>query len=172
MPILAGCLIGIFSTSFLPDLLPRDPNPGLFPNHDLCPQGRRGHRLLKGWYRLLPVIFFTLFQAFSKHKYCRCERFALSGCIVYATARRAESMTDLSANIKKLTLDVTNEQAIIDAVQTILSAEGRIDIVVNNAGMICIGMPMSFFPFSLYSKKCDIFRCHCGRDGRASQDDV
>lgn len=43
-------------------------------------------------------------------------------------------------NAEKLVLDVTNEQNIRDVVNTIIEKEGRIDVLVNNAGILCIGM--------------------------------
>lgn len=43
-------------------------------------------------------------------------------------------------NVEKLVLDVTNEQNIRDVVNTIIEKEGRIDVLVNNAGVLCIGM--------------------------------
>ena len=66
----------------------------------------------------------------------RCEAFASRGCIVYATARRPESLEGLSqANIHRLTLDVTEDRSVKGVVQTIIQNEGQIDILVNNAGM-------------------------------------
>ena len=64
-----------------------------------------------------------------------CEEFALAGCIVYASARRLESMDALASvgEIRKICLDVNDAQSIQDTVKTILDAEGRIDILVNNA---------------------------------------
>jgi NADP-dependent 3-hydroxy acid dehydrogenase YdfG len=42
-------------------------------------------------------------------------------------------------NVRKLALDVTSDQNVQGAVQEILNKEGKIDIVVNNAGAICPG---------------------------------
>jgi NAD(P)-dependent dehydrogenase (short-subunit alcohol dehydrogenase family) len=41
--------------------------------------------------------------------------------------------------IEKLALDVTSDEDIDRVIKTILDAEGRIDIVVNNAGIMGIG---------------------------------
>lgn len=41
--------------------------------------------------------------------------------------------------IEKLALDVTNDQNVLDVVKTVIEKEGRIDIVVNNAGANCAG---------------------------------
>lgn len=60
---------------------------------------------------------------------------------MYATARRLEAMDGLKQhNVEKLVLDVTNEQNIRDVVNTIIEKEGRIDVLVNNAGVLCVGM--------------------------------
>jgi len=57
------------------------------------------------------------------------------GWIVYGAARRVEKMADIAAaGAKVLPLDVTDEASMTAAVQTLLSTEGRIDALVNNAG--------------------------------------
>ncbi|EPT06184.1 NAD-binding protein, partial [Fomitopsis schrenkii] len=68
------------------------------------------------------------------------EEFASKGCKVYATARRLEAMEGLTQpNIERLALDVTNDANVKEVVTTIIDREGRIDIVVNNAGAPCHG---------------------------------
>ncbi len=70
----------------------------------------------------------------------RCAEYASRGCKVYATARRMEAMHGLThSNVEKLVLDVTDEKNINDVVDTVISKEGRIDVLVNNAGVLCIG---------------------------------
>jgi len=65
-----------------------------------------------------------------------CEAFAEQGCKVYATARRLETMQGFQhAGIQKLVMDVTSDESISEAVQSILKTDGRIDVVVNNAGI-------------------------------------
>lgn len=60
---------------------------------------------------------------------------------MYASSRKIEKMADFGhPNIHKLALDVTSDQNVQDVVQEILSKEGKIDIMVNNAGAICPGM--------------------------------
>ena len=55
---------------------------------------------------------------------------------MYATARKNESMQGFrSDGIRKLVLDVTCEDQIRNVVQTIMEKEGRIDVLVNNAGV-------------------------------------
>ncbi|EJD03665.1 NAD-binding protein [Fomitiporia mediterranea MF3/22] len=69
-----------------------------------------------------------------------CEEFAQRGCIVYATARHVESLDGFRhQNIRHLELDVTSDDSVQRAVDKIIVAEGRIDVLVNNAGVICIG---------------------------------
>ena len=57
------------------------------------------------------------------------------GYTVYGAARRTDEMDDLKAKgMGVVALDLTNDESIVEAVNTILSKEGRIDILVNNAG--------------------------------------
>jgi NAD(P)-dependent dehydrogenase (short-subunit alcohol dehydrogenase family) len=63
------------------------------------------------------------------------ERLARSGWTVYATARRPESIADLAqAGCKTLALDVTDEDSMRAAVQTVEDVEGAVGVLVNNAG--------------------------------------
>lgn len=66
---------------------------------------------------------------------------------MYATARRLEAMEGLTQpNIERLALDVTNDANVKEVVTTIIDREGRIDIVVNNAGAPCHGTSAPHFP--------------------------
>lgn len=57
------------------------------------------------------------------------------GVKVYGAARRLEKMKDLKeAGMSIIPLDLTKDQSILDCVNTILEKEGRIDILINNAG--------------------------------------
>ena len=60
------------------------------------------------------------------------ELLAAEGHTVYGTVR---SDVAISSSIIKLNLDLTNIDSIRQAVQTIFQKEGRIDILINNAGM-------------------------------------
>ena len=70
-----------------------------------------------------------------------CEKLAARDYIVYATARKLESMTTLThPNFKKLILDVTNDEEVRSTVATIIAAEGHLDTVINNAGILAPGV--------------------------------
>ncbi|KAI0668748.1 oxidoreductase [Trametes maxima] len=68
-----------------------------------------------------------------------CEEYAAQGCKVYATARRLEAMEGFKHPVELLKLDVTNDENIREVVKTIVDKEGRIDVLVNNAGVLCTG---------------------------------
>jgi short-subunit dehydrogenase len=68
--------------------------------------------------------------------------FAREGCIVVLAARRMDRLTALAEEIRHaggqafaVPLDVTEQSQIDDAVQTVLDTYGRIDILLNNAGL-------------------------------------
>ncbi|KAF9076052.1 oxidoreductase [Rhodocollybia butyracea] len=64
-----------------------------------------------------------------------CEEFAAQGCKVYATARNPTKMESIThPRIEKLALDVTSDADVNRVVDHIIAKEGKIDIVVNNAG--------------------------------------
>ncbi|MGL5415074.1 MAG: SDR family NAD(P)-dependent oxidoreductase [Clostridium sp.] len=57
------------------------------------------------------------------------------GFVVYGAARRLDRLNKLKENgIKVLELDVTKEESMKNCVSEILKKEGRIDVLVNNAG--------------------------------------
>ena len=60
---------------------------------------------------------------------------AKQGHKVYAAARRVERMEPLREwGVVPLQMDVTDEESMRQGVQTLLDREGRIDVLVNNAG--------------------------------------
>ncbi|QUR69764.1 SDR family NAD(P)-dependent oxidoreductase [Mycobacterium spongiae] len=60
---------------------------------------------------------------------------AANGFTVYAAARRVDRMRHLEqAGIHVIALDVTDDESTRQCVQTIVAAEGAIDVLVNNAG--------------------------------------
>lgn len=57
------------------------------------------------------------------------------GYTVYGAARRVEKIEELaSEGVKALSMDVTDEASMEAAVQQIIDEEGRIDVLINNAG--------------------------------------
>lgn len=67
--------------------------------------------------------------------YAAAELLLRNGYKVYAGARRVGKMKGLEGlGAKVLALDVTAEASLRSAVDTILKAEGRLDVLVNNAG--------------------------------------
>jgi NAD(P)-dependent dehydrogenase (short-subunit alcohol dehydrogenase family) len=58
-----------------------------------------------------------------------------NGFTVYGAARRVEKLKELEKHgIQTLPLDVTVEDSMVKCVEDIVAAEGRIDVLVNNAG--------------------------------------
>jgi short-subunit dehydrogenase len=58
-----------------------------------------------------------------------------AGYTVYGAARRTERMSALQdAGVNVLSLDVTDDDSIRTAVETIIGESGRIDVLINNAG--------------------------------------
>jgi NAD(P)-dependent dehydrogenase (short-subunit alcohol dehydrogenase family) len=64
------------------------------------------------------------------------EHLSKQGHRVYGTSRKA--MTE-AVSFEVLTMDVTNEQSVQSAISQIIEKEGRIDVVINNAGLGIIG---------------------------------
>ena len=57
------------------------------------------------------------------------------GHIVYAAARRVEKMEDLKQyGVHVLPVDVTSEESMKNCVEALIAEQGRIDVLVNNAG--------------------------------------
>lgn len=76
---------------------------------------------------------------------------AVLGHKVYATmrdtkGRNAEKAKQLAAveNIEVIDLEITNGKSVTDAVSSIIKKEGRIDVVVNNAGYYAGGIAETF----------------------------
>jgi 1-acylglycerone phosphate reductase len=67
--------------------------------------------------------------------YALCQAFAKRGCRVFASARKLEAMRGLEQGFETLSLDVTDAASREAAVDAIISRAGRIDMLVNNAGI-------------------------------------
>jgi NAD(P)-dependent dehydrogenase (short-subunit alcohol dehydrogenase family) len=63
------------------------------------------------------------------------RRLLKDGWTVYGAARRTGQMADIrQEGAKVLEMDVTDDASMLNGVQAVLTAEGRIDALVNNAG--------------------------------------
>src|SRR5438309_4527808 len=60
------------------------------------------------------------------------ERLATAGYTVYGTSRRGA--TPGQRSFEMLSLDVTSDESVAAAVHALLRSEGRVDLLVNNAG--------------------------------------
>ena len=68
--------------------------------------------------------------------YCLIEK----GCKVYACARRTERMQPIKERGGEvISLDVRDEASMVNCVNLVLEKEGRIDVLINNAGYGCGG---------------------------------
>ena len=67
--------------------------------------------------------------------YDTAKLLANQGYKVYGAARRLDKMEPLKAyGVVPIEMDVTDETSMVAGVQTVLETEGRIDVLVNNAG--------------------------------------
>ncbi|CAA7265962.1 unnamed protein product [Cyclocybe aegerita] len=87
--------------------------------------------------------------------YALCEEFARQGCKVYATSRRIETIEVFgNESIERLALDVTSDEDVKKGLDYIVEKEGKIDVVVNNAGIIGAG-PLAEQPLDFVKQVFD-----------------
>jgi len=76
------------------------------------------------------VVFITgVSSGFGKHT---SEYLAQKGFIVYGVSRKA---VEHDPRVTIIQLDITDNPAVQDAINTVIQKEGRIDVLINNAGM-------------------------------------
>jgi len=76
------------------------------------------------------VVFITgISSGFGKHT---SELLAQKGYTVYGVSRKA---IQLNPKVNILQLDITDQPAVQNAMNTVIQKEGRIDVLINNAGM-------------------------------------
>jgi NAD(P)-dependent dehydrogenase (short-subunit alcohol dehydrogenase family) len=67
-------------------------------------------------------------------------RLIREGYTVYSGARRVDRMEDIkAAGGHVLAMDVTNDASLVAGVDEVIGKEGRIDVLINNAGYGCYG---------------------------------
>ena len=87
-----------------------------------CSKGGIGFELYV-FINLYPYLF-----QFNLLSLCRCEKFAEAGCRVYASSRDVAKMEGFKQyGIRRLTVDVTKDEDVRQAVDFIIEEEGRID---------------------------------------------
>lgn len=89
---------------------------------------------------MAPVVLVTGCSA-GGMGHAMCEEFAKRGCTVIATSRDVSTIGEFKdeSNIRRFALDVGKDDQVVTVVREIVEQEGRIDILINNAGLITPG---------------------------------
>src|SRR6185369_11188346 len=66
------------------------------------------------------------------------QKFAEKGCTVFGTVRNISPSTGV-AGVELVEMDVRDEASVQRAIRSIVDRQGRIDVLVNNAGMSMLG---------------------------------
>ena len=82
------------------------------------------------------------------------KEFASHGCRVYGVSRGRVAPPDI-AGVTFITADVADEESVAEAVGEIIRREGRIDLLINNAGFGISG-PAEFTDISAAKKQFDV----------------
>ncbi|MRH99524.1 SDR family NAD(P)-dependent oxidoreductase [Kriegella sp. EG-1] len=84
--------------------------------------------------------------------YLSAKLFADNGYKVYATMRnpdgsnseKKQELENYSSNVKVVAMDVANDDSVIKAMDSIIKEEGTIDVLINNAGIMHLGIAEAF----------------------------
>ena len=110
------------------------------------------------------------------------QEFHRRGHLVYATARRPETLAPLAAlGIKTLAMDVNDDASIATALSTVRTEQGRLDLLINNAGFSQVGAVVDLSredlraqyetnviaPVAVTRTALPLLRAAVARDGRA-----
>ncbi len=78
------------------------------------------------------------------------------GHIVYGLARRVEKMDEIvKAGGKAIAMDITNEEEIESAVNQVLKEQGKVDVLINNAGYAVYG-PVEEAPIDIARRQFEV----------------
>lgn len=105
----------------------------------------------RNWLRAVCVYIPTCYPRLTSLTH-RCEEFARQGCKVYATSRRVETIADFAngSHIEKFALDVNSDESVAKILEHITETDGKLDVLVNNAGVIAPGISISRFRIVLH----------------------